>query len=579
MKKRRYYLIAFLLLILPLWAAFQTLATASRPLSKLVPAGALLYIEAKDFSSLLKDWNASPVKAAWLKTDNYQVFSRSRLFLRLSDAHREFTSAAGLSPDMNFLTQVAGKESVFAWYDIGKLEFLFITRGAQSGSGESLLAQNRSKFEVRTVGDQQFYIRRDPASGRAAAFATSGDYLILATREDLIAGALQLLTGADVRSIDNDAWWARPTAMAGAPGDLRMVLNLEAIVATPYFRSYWVQRNLTDMKQYAAALCDLSRSATEYREDRILLRRNAPDVPRDPAGAQAANELAALVPEDAGLFRAVADPNPAEALSILESKLLAPSMARSEPRESLAPAAVNLNSLGMAGAGDFESRIDQAPLSASATPADDKLRRLLSASGLRAILEVHSTSADSGGVFVRPRSVIALTAASDWRLAEVQSAVTALLKAGLTTGQLGVTWKNNAAGFEELEGLLPMAVAVRGKQVFFSNDAALLARLLGSSKHSTNSEAAAYIAGFSHARESGNFVRLFSVVDRGHQSGTNPVTGADKPVAEAGREPDFLSGNIGSVSQMLAGVTRERITAFDRGETVVQRVVYAWAPQ
>jgi hypothetical protein len=580
MKRKWLYLALLLLLILPLWAGFQTMASGARPLVKLAPAGALVYLEAKDFSSLLKDWNASPEKAAWLKSDNYQVFSRSRLFLRLGDAQKEFTAAAGLPADMNLLAQVAGKESAFAWYDIGKLEFLYITRGAPAGSSESLLGQNRSKFEVRSVGAQTFYLHRDPVSGRVAAFASVGDYLVLATREDLIAGALQLLAGENVRSLDSEPWWARPAALAGEPGDLRMALNLEALVASPYFRTYWVQRNVTDMKQYTAALCDLYRSGGEYREERILLRRSAPEVPKSAAGARAASELAAMAPSEAGLFRAAADPAVDDALAMLESRLLVPQPGGSEPRYRMAPASVKLAAANPEGAGDYETRIDQAPANRDAGQADEELRRLLQGAGLQAVVEVHATEAGADGVFVRSRAVIGLVAASEWRLAEVQSAMTAVLQRGLTAGQMGVTWKNNRAGYAELDGLLPLAVAVRGKQVFIGNDAALLMTMLGSPQRKPEVADASYLAGFSHGRERDNFLRLSRVVDRGVQSAANPAPATPEGgMAEAGREPAFLSGNIGSLSGSLAGVTRERITVRDQGETVRQSVVYSWATQ
>lgn len=76
------------------WTLYQGPAGAARPLDQLVPEGALLYIEARDFAGLMKDWNASPEKAQWLKSDDYRVFSNSRLFLRLSKASDEFAVAA-----------------------------------------------------------------------------------------------------------------------------------------------------------------------------------------------------------------------------------------------------------------------------------------------------------------------------------------------------------------------------------------------------------------------------------------------------------------------------------------------------
>src|SRR6266513_934451 len=130
--------------------------------SKYFPAGPMLYLEAKDFSSLLSDWNSSPEKKIWLSSSNYEVFSRSRLFLRLKGAGDQFAAAAGLPPDANFLSQVAGEHSVVALYDIGKLEFLYITYLPSAKSMQTALWQTRAKFEPRNAGGAAFYVRRDP---------------------------------------------------------------------------------------------------------------------------------------------------------------------------------------------------------------------------------------------------------------------------------------------------------------------------------------------------------------------------------------------------------------------------------
>jgi hypothetical protein len=243
------------------------------PLSKFVPAGPLLYLEAQDFSSLLSDWISSPQKKQWIKSDNYEVFSRSRLFLRLQGACEQFAAAAGFPPDMDFFAQIAGQRGAVAIYDIGKLEFLYITYFPSAKSMQSSLYQTRAKFEPRNAGGVDFYVRRDPQSQREVAFAISSDYLLLATREDLMAGALQLMSGKQDRTVENESWWTQSTAAAGHPGDLRMVLNLQTLVPNGYFRTYWVQQNITDLSQYSAAVSDLFRSDKEYREERVLIRK------------------------------------------------------------------------------------------------------------------------------------------------------------------------------------------------------------------------------------------------------------------------------------------------------------------
>ena len=44
------------------WAAYRATSPPETALTKFVPAGPLLYLEAKDFSSFLSDWNSSPQK-------------------------------------------------------------------------------------------------------------------------------------------------------------------------------------------------------------------------------------------------------------------------------------------------------------------------------------------------------------------------------------------------------------------------------------------------------------------------------------------------------------------------------------
>src|SRR5690348_4073462 len=376
------------------WAAFQSTPPEEPAFSRYCPAGALLYIQAKDFSSLLSEWNESSQKRQWVKSANYEVFANSRLLLRLNAASGEFAAAAGLPPDDIFLKQVAGKQSALAIYDIGKLQFLYITQLASPDSMQSALWQTRGKFETRNAAGTTFFFRRDPKSQAEIAFAVSGDHLLLATREDLLAGALQLFGGSNDRSIEAEQWWAQPVAAAGPAGDLRMVLNLEKIVPSPYFRSYWIQRNVTDMKQYSAAVSDLFRSGKEYREERVLLKK-APGAgtAAENDGAAGVAELARLVPAQAGVYEVKANPSPAECFTLLESKILAPHLGPAAA-EKLAPQVALTN--GETGIGsDMETRIDQPTVPQSvASDSGASLKELLQKNRTRALLQVQATERD-----------------------------------------------------------------------------------------------------------------------------------------------------------------------------------------
>jgi hypothetical protein len=548
------------------WAAYRAATPPEVPLSEYVPSGALLYLQAKDFSALLADWNGSPQKQAWLGSSNYEVFSRSRLLLRLKDAGKQFATAAGLPPDMNFMSEVAGSESALALYDIGKLQFVYITRLPSANAMQNQLWQTRAKFETRSAGGMTFYLRRDSESQREVEFAVSQNYLLLATREGLMASALQLMAGGKDHTIESEPWFAQSVAAAGSIGDLRMVLNVEKIVPSPYFRSYWVQQNITGMKSYTAAVSDLFRSGKEYREERVLLKKVGEAKSTTDKG-EAVSDLVRLVPEGVGIYEAQPCPSIDPCLDVLQTKILAPHSGPAPPAQ-LAPEA-QLTSGETGSSSDLETRIDQAPAQRkSDAEGTVALKILLQKSQVNAVLHLQSTERDSVGVFVRIHSAIVLAGNSDWDETATRSVLTNFIRPSLTASQLGVAWEQSS-GYYELDGLHPLLSAVRGKYLMISDDPALISGVLKNLNRKSDLKPAVFVAEFDHKREGDNFVRLAKVIDRPDLS----------PAGNLGRErqPQFLSENIASLSATLAAVSSERIVIRDAGDKVVQTVTYQWS--
>jgi hypothetical protein len=568
MKRAALLLLMSIVCIGASWAGFQALTPEAPPLSRYVPAGSLLYLQARDFSALLGDWNVSPQKVSWVKSKNYQAYSRSRLFLRLQGASEQFAAAAGLPPDMNFLTQVAGTQSAIALYDIGKLEFLYITKLPSASSIQSTLWQTRAKFEPRSVAGVTFYVRRDPESQREVAFAVNGEYVILATREDFLAGALRLMAGSKDRTIESEQWWSQSVAAGGPVGDLRMVLNLEKIVPSPYFRSYWIQRNVTDMKQYSAAVSDLFRSGTEYREERVLLKKSA--TGGDAISSEGSTEVAdllRLVPADTGTYEVRAVPSAVDCFNVLETKILAPHMGPGVAQQT-APD-VTLSSGETGSSSDLETRIDQAPLkSSTSSDASTPLKALFQNGQVRAVLQVQATERDKDGVFVRIHSGVAFLAATDWPETSVHSALVDFLRPALTTGNLGLQWQSKS-GYQELDGLWNLAAAVRGKYLLLSDDSSLLSAMLANMNQKPARKPAVRVASFHHARERENFARLTGLLDR---PSANP---GSSPASEP--YPQFFSDNLASFSATLAGVSSQTIVVRDANDRVLQTVTYEWS--
>jgi hypothetical protein len=532
--------------------------------SKYVPAGPVLYLEAKDLSSLLSDWNSSAEKRMWVSSSNYEVFSRSRLFLRLNPPGDQFAAAAGLPPDMNFASQVAGTHSALALYDIGNLQFLYITYLPSAKSMQTQLWQTRAKFEPRNAAGVNFYARRDPESQKEVAFAVTGDYLLLATRADLVAGALQLISGSKDRTIETEPWFAQTVLAAKEPGDLRMVLNLEKIVPSPYFRTYWAQQNITDMKQYSAAVSDLFFSGKQYREERILIAKNTPGAESD-AGPNAAADLIRFVPENSGVYQAKAFPSGDACFQLLETKILAPHLGPA-PTSELAPQ-VQLTS-GETGQGsDLDTRIDQLPTERSASAQSaSALQQLISKTQVLAAMQVQSTDRDSAGVFVRIHSGVALAAASDWNDSDTRTALADFVSPSLTASGLGISWQQKL-GYMQLDGLWPLSVSVRGKYLLVADDPVLLEKMIAGLDSKATVKPARLIAGFDHARERTNFQRFSSIVDRNV---------AGEVFSSGTREPQFFSENMASLSQMFANVSREKIVERRDGDKILQTVTYDW---
>lgn len=562
--------------LMAFWAVGQLAQARAPELPSLMPDGALLYLEAKDFGALLNDWNSSEQKRVWLAGDNYQAFSRSRLFERLSQAQQEFSAAAGLATDNGFLATVAGKQSSLAVYDIGSLAFVYVTRMDEHAVESTPLWQLRSSFEQRTDGSAQFFVRQDQQSGRTAAFAASNGWLILATREDLLAGVLDRLQSSGMRSVASESWFTDSIKQASGPqGDLRMVLNLDRLVPSPYFRSYWVQRNVTEMKQYSAALSDFYRAPESDRETRVLLRKS---------GLQAVSSgdvsaLAALAPADADFFSAQASPDPGSVLTALRDNLLEIKSAAIESPEEVAPPPVAQDNAGDASM--LEVRIDQAPVVVAQTDPYQSLRALLGAAQPSGLLQVFTTSAPADGVFSRIESGVVIRSEENWNDAAVRDALAAAIEPGLTAGRMGLGWsqRSGASGnYFALDGRVPLFTAVREKLLFVSNDADLLESMLPRQQSSAPNapSGVTYAAVFRHSpREQENFRALFTRFDK-----TNPPANPDQPTfaAEgAGQSPAFFSGNIASLSSMFSSMSLETVEEKDQGAKVTQTVAYHWS--
>jgi hypothetical protein len=545
--KWKWILLALVSLLLLVWAFAQAPSAAPVDLARVVPPGPLLYLEAKDFGGLLRDWNGSQEKQVWLGSDNFQVFSRSRLYLKLEQAQTEFAAAAGLAPNMDLLANAAGGQTALAIYDIGKLEFLYVTRMSSDRFAGGALWKARGNYQPRQSAGIDYYIKTDPASRRVAAFAASKDHVVLATREDLLASALSLISGQAGSSVTSEPWFDRTVKEAKSPGELRMVMNFDKLSKSPHFRSYWIQQNISELKQYTSAISDAGRASGELRENRVLLRgaEIAPDW-----NESAVSEITRLAPASAGVYRAWASPTADQAFELIRRKLLEPRPDSQIPSKTAPTVALGDGAVGSET--DLETRIDEPPLPAGNEPAGAELRKLLDAVKLSAMLNVGAARVQTDGVFVGIDSAVALIAESNWNSAAVRDAVAAAMSKLLSVDHA------------EVEGLAPFAIAANGRMLVLANRKELLDAMLAGLPSQPVGPGARYAAAYRHTREFPNFVKMMRLID-------NPL---NKESSQDAAEPAFFSGNIASLGRTLVRVDSESIAVHDTGVIVTQNLVY-----
>jgi hypothetical protein len=194
--------------------------------------------------------------------------------------------------------------------------------------------------------------------------------------------------------------------------------------------------------------------------------------------------------------------------------------------------------------------------------AAEGLKMQLEKASPQALLVVQATHKNADGVLMSIPAVVAIAGGTDWDVPSVQKAAQDMVAPGLTAARLGLQWREvkDAGGYYELDGLSPLQMAVRGKVLYFANDAGLLGSVLQAKSQLT--QPASYAAGFSHSRERQSFYKFSGLVDQ--------------PSAAREGEPQFFSQNIASFSRAFARLGSEEIVTRQTKDKIQQTVTYRW---
>jgi hypothetical protein len=379
----------------------------------------------------------------------------------------------------------------------------------------------------------------------------------------LLIEALALIqSNSGTGSLAEESWYQDAVRAMGSEAldrvALRLVMDLPSVIKTPYFRSYWIQRNTADLRGYSAFMSQLTRRPAAMEENRVLV--HAAEV-SNPAHDTATVELQRFIPDNAGLVRLWDTASTNFAMDLIRQKFFAAGERQSGPRR-YAPV---LNLDASAGSeGDFQTRIDEAPKpSLGGSLILEPLGAVVEAADIQAVMQLESSLPPGDSTFIQSDVALALRAAKPWSLSQVQSALTAAGASYQTVSAIGLQWRSITSGartFWQWDGLIPLTICVDGQTLWIGRTAGLLTAAL-SWPASAAAQPAAYLARYNHRAELGPYLSIMRMLDLSEQQNYSA----------------FFSDNIGSLASTLDVIQSLSVKVNDTGLVQRQAIRYEFA--
>ncbi|MFL6274574.1 MAG: hypothetical protein ACJ74G_05120 [Blastocatellia bacterium] len=303
--------VVLVLVIAALWHASD--GQPQRPLADqlrlagALPRGALVYVQARDLSALMKAWMGSTVRNKFYASPSYTAFSKSRVFLKFQDRRGDFEKALGFGIDEDRLTELAGGASAVAVYDIGKLDMAFVTELPRERALLTTMFKKLPQFQERNADGGIYYAKDVQTDGgrlsQQFCFAHVGGKLIVTTSEGLMIRALAAVKTNGADSLLSDVMAMAEQSKGFATHDLTIWLDQSRLNRDRLFNSYWIHQNVSkELNGIESGLLDMRITAQGLTEQRYFKMGAAPA--NGEAGSLKGSDAAALLkfaPADAQL--------------------------------------------------------------------------------------------------------------------------------------------------------------------------------------------------------------------------------------------------------------------------------------
>ncbi|MGH9826575.1 MAG: hypothetical protein ACREDR_25380, partial [Blastocatellia bacterium] len=268
-----------------------------------MPKGALLYIQARDLSAVMKRWLGSPVRKGFYDSPSFAAFSQSHLYVKLQARKADFDKALGFSLDEDRLAELAGGTSAVSIYDIGKLELVFVTEVPRTKAVATTLFKSIPNFEERSASGSAYYVHDVATDGgrlnQEFCFSYAGGKLIVTTTEALMTRALAAVSANGGDSLLADVLATGQQAKGLSTHDVTLWVDQAKLNKNRHFINYWLYQNTAQsaddsLANIESGLMDLSFAADGMHEQRWFLLKTG-DGSKSPAKPITGEEATALI--------------------------------------------------------------------------------------------------------------------------------------------------------------------------------------------------------------------------------------------------------------------------------------------
>jgi hypothetical protein len=565
------------------------------------PRGALVYAQVSDLPALLRLWGESKLKEKYLASTNFRQFQNGHVALKLAGRLQEFNDSLGFTLDVATLADATEKKAAVAVYNIGRMEMVFVAPVGEEKALAARFFEDADRFEKTELPDGTIYYSRDVEADRGRQkqqilFAFARGRFILATGEQLMLRTLANVNGKSRSDSLSDDPSFKTLSGEVNPHFVAVWVDQARLNNDYYFKHYWAMGDAARLEGIRAGIFDFERREGSWMERReYLLQAEARRRSASPS-RQDLQDLAASIPGDAAYARLrVLEDGAETAASLIGDTLLdrlpvdeRKGHGRGLSHDDFNPSYEADDDYSWGGYSylgeDYEQAINDpsdAEDDAGANSVFDtegktesELERVLGAARPVTGALAESPLAQDGPLFVefRRSAVLALDNPDGLDRQALERAIEALVVGRLTVAgtAAGLKWAEGGEGsrrWRELE--LPMlgwklCYALRGRELFVSNDAAFLSAALAGGgdalRHQTDTtHAPDDLTLIRFDRREQAFDRVFERLDA--RQVIAHAEGRGRSAGQSGERTseEFFSGNVTSLLDVASAVSRVEI--------------------